>query len=263
MGIVIAFIMLIFSLWGGADILALCSLSLLSPISLLLINGLPTIYNNNFLELILPLSLTIVMNAALIQVPLPFIILGKNYFRYRKNPEQYQLPASSIIAKIFASCLGEPLPVGTILTKPLFYYQILENNTKFTNKLDLNAIYPIPFIRLTSEPLFRWKEFRRNSYSLLQPNKHFEQENCSLFTNSQINKDKWSFDFSIGLKSEEEDLFRQRTLIHQACNDKVLKRSYVWVQYSVPFLIPMFLGYILAFNGINIIFILLKLLNLM
>ena len=255
--------MLIFGLWGGADILALVCLSLLSPISLLLTDGLPTIYNNNFLELILPLSLTIVMNAALIQVPLPLIILGKNYFRYKKNPEPYRLPVSSKMGKIFASCLGEPLPMGSILTKPLFYYQILEKNSKYTNKMDLNATYPVPFIRLSSEPLFRWKEFKESSYSLLQPNRLLEQKKDYPISHLVINKDKWSFDFSIGLKSEEEDLFRQRTLIHQACNDKDLKRSYVWVQYSVPFLIPMFIGYILAFNGINILFLLLKLVNLM
>lgn len=78
--------MLIFGLWGGADILALICITLLSPISLALVEGVPSIYNQNYLEMILPIGLTIVMNAALLQTPIPFIILVKNYFGYKKNP---------------------------------------------------------------------------------------------------------------------------------------------------------------------------------
>ncbi len=254
-GILLSFFMLIFGLWGEADILGLICLSLLDPISIKLISGIPSIFNTNFLFLILPISLTLVMNAALLQIPIPIIILVKNYFGYRKNPERYQMPQSSTIQKIFASCLGEPLPISSILTKPFFHYQMLEKNALFTNKINLNEQYPVPFIRLASEPLLRWKENRRISYSLLQPNWVNKQKQNLNMTQLHRNGNKWSFDFSIGLKSEEEDLFRQRTLLGHAIADKNLQRETIWVQYSIPFLIPMFIGYVLAFIGINILFV--------
>lgn len=262
-GILLALFMLLFGLWGEADILALICLSLVNPISIKLISGVPNIFNTNFLSFILPVSLTLVMNAALLQIPLPIIILVKNYYGYRKHPERYQIPQSSTLRKIFASCLGEPLPITSILTKPLFFYQMLEKNTLYNNKKNLNEQYPVPFIRLASEPLLRWKENRRNSYSLLHPNMINKQRQNFSQLQFPKNKHNWSFDFSIGLKSEEEDLFRQRTLLNQASKDLNLQRENVWVQYSIPFLIPMFIGFILAFNGINILFQLFTLLHWM
>ena len=94
-GITLAFLMLIFGLWGGADVLALICLSLVSPISIEVISGLPSIYNNDFLTLIIPLSIALVMNAALIQVPIPFIILAKNYWKHKRFPELYAIPKTS------------------------------------------------------------------------------------------------------------------------------------------------------------------------
>lgn len=263
LGIILAFLMLILGLWGGADILALICLSLISPISIKVINGLPSIYNTNFLTLILPLSLALVMNAAIIQIPLPFIILAKNYRQYMQYPERYSEPKTSKIKKLFACCLGEPLPVSSILTKPIFHYQVLEKNHEFSNQENLNEKYPVPFVRLASEPLLRWQQYRRTSYSLLQPNIFLQQKRELTKLQNPSIKREWSFDFSIGLKSEEEDLYRQRMLIGHAVTEQNLRKNYLWVQYSIPFLIPMFVGYILAFNGINILFLVLQLLHLM
>ena len=259
-GIAIAIFMLIFGLWGGADILALISLSFLSPIPLTLINGLPSPTNPNYLSLIVPLSLSVIINAALLQIPLPLVILTKNYLSYRKNPALYSLPQSSPLAKVFASNLGEPLSMSAILQKPLFYYQSLEKNSLYANDKNLHELYPVPFIRLTSEPLLRWKQYRKKSFSLLRRNKVLDQRTDNPLLHQDMKSNKWQFDFSIGLKSEEEDLFRQRTLLQQATKKGNLRRSTLWVQYSIPFLIPMFIGYILAFNGFNILFEILKLL---
>lgn len=255
-GVILSAIMLIFGLWGGADILALICLSFLSPISIQLIQGLPSIYNTNYLELILPVSLSLVMNAALLQIPLPIIIFVNNWLRYKQHPEAYDQPKAPRLHKLFASFLGEPLLISSILTKPVFHYQTLEKNNSFKNTGDLDTIYPVPFIRLTSEPLLRWKQFRSEAFNQLN-NKFtiYEEPQINILTN-RISKYKWSFDFSIGLKSEEEDLYRQRTILQQAIKD----RKYLWVQYSIPFLIPMLIGYVLAFNGINILFEILKLL---
>lgn len=252
--------MFVFGLWGGADILALICLSFLNPISLNVSNGLPGITNPDYLSLILPLSLSIIMNAALLQIPLPLLILARNYLSYRKNPELYDLPKSSPLAKVFASFLGEPLQFITILQKPLFYYQALEKNSLYTNDKNLQEIYPVPFIRLASEPLLRWKQYRRKSFSLLQQNALTNLRITNPLIYQGLKTSKWEFDFSIGLKSEEEDLYRQRILLRQATNSKSLRRRTLWVQYSIPFLIPMFIGYILAFNGFNILFEFLKLL---
>ena len=259
-GIIIAIVMLLFGLWGGADIIALVCLSLLSPISMALTTGLPSIFNQNFLELILPMSLALVMNAAIIQIPLPIIIAIKNYATSKKNPEAYRLPQAPKLQKIFASFLGEPLPIHTILAKPVFYYQSLEKNTIFTNEIDLQSKYPVPFIRLASEPLLRWQRFSQNFLAIqklnyaqmIQPTKVQETKNNLRY--------KWSFDFTIGLKSEEEDLYRQRKILEHA-TQRELQRKYLWVQYSVPFLIPMLLGYILAFFNINLLFELFKYLH--
>lgn len=250
-GLIFAFIMLYFGLWGEADILAFICISLLSPIALSLTNGLPNIYDKNYLELIVPLNLSMIVNAAVIQIPIPIVIASKNYFRYKKNPEAYILPEASKRQKFFASFLGEPLLLSSILTKPVFYYQVMEKNVYFTNDVNLNNIYPVPFIRLTSEPLLRWKMFRAKTIELLTENKlDYKKQIIQDMINSDP-LEKWNFDFTIGLKSEEEDLYRQRILLEQATKGK-LKRKYLWVQYSIPFLIPMLLGYILAFSGINL-----------
>ncbi len=255
--------MLIFGLWGGADILALICIVLISPISQSLAGGVPSIYNPNYLQLILPIGLTIVMNAALLQVPLPLLILVKNYVRYNKNPELYYMPEASLIKKIFASCLGEPLPLREIITKPLFHYQVLETNAIYKEIPELLETYPVPFIRLASEPLQRWKQLRRDSYTLLRPNKMIESKNKSPLKRTVNSKEDWLFDFTIGLRSEEEDLFRQRTIVEQATKQGPLQRQYLWVQYSIPFLIPMFIGYILAFNNVNILFLILKFIQML
>ena len=261
LGMGIAFFMFLFGLWGGADIIALICLSLISPISLKVVSGLPSVFNSNYLELILPLSLTIVMNAALLQIPIPIIILIKNIFQYKSDTERYRLPDSSRLQKVFACCLGEPLELSEILTKPIFYYQVLEKNPLIGSMNDLHERYPVPFIRLSSEPLLRWQLFRAKSYSLLRTNRLLENKHNLLTTHPTIYNKPWSFDFSIGLQSEEEDLFRQRTILQRATQNDCFKRKYIWVQYSIPFLIPMFIGYILAFNGINILFIFLKMLK--
>lgn len=255
--------MLIFGLWGGADILALLCLVLISPISFVLVGGIPSIYNPNYLQMILPIGLTMVMNAAILQAPLPLFIAAKNFLTYRKQPELYQLPEASLIKKTFASFLGEPLPISTILTKPMFYYQVLETNTLFKQSPEPLDQFPVPFIRLASEPLVRWKQFRRSSFRTLQPNMIQNSRNKSPLRKSKTSDKEWSFDFTIGLKSEEEDLFRQRTIIKQAATKGPLQKHNLWVQYSIPFLIPMFIGYVLAFNNINILFLLLKFMHLL
>jgi hypothetical protein len=253
MGLVLTFVMLLFGLWGGADIIALFCLSIISPISIQLIGGLPSIHNNNFLSLILPISLSLVMNAALVQIPIPLFILGKNFINVKKHPNYYLLPKTSTKEKIFASCLGEPLPLRSILTKPIFYYQVLEKNPLFTNKVELNEVYPVPFIRLTSEPLIRWKLFRTRVYSILNPSILVSERDNAQFKLQNGYKKNWNFDFTVSLKSEEEDLFRQRTLLEHAVTELKTKKNILWVQYSVPFIVPMLIGYILAFNGINIL----------
>ena len=261
-GLIIAFVMLHFGLWGGADIIALVCLSIFSPISLALTTGLPSVFNQNYLELILPMSLALVMNAAIIQVPLPIIIGIKNYATSKKNPEAYRLPQATKLQKIFASLLGEPLPLNTILSKSIFYYQSLEKNTFFTNEIDLQSKYPVPFIRLASEPLLRWQTFPQNSLAIQKLNYKQMMRQTKIQETKNILRNNWSFDFTIGLKSEEEDLYRQRTILQHAAHGE-LQRKYLWVKYSVPFLIPMLQGYILAFFNINLLFELFKYLHLL
>jgi hypothetical protein len=135
-----------------------------------------------------------------------------------------------------------------ILKKPVWYYQVLEKLPSDKTNENLNAIYPVPYIRLNSESLYRWQLYKNQTFNLLQPNKLINISSGSKF----LSNNEWKFDFSIGLKSEEEDLYRQRTTINHAIRDK--SKSVLWVQYSVPFLLPLTIGLILSFFQINLIY---------
>lgn len=251
-GISIALIMGYFGLWGGADVLALICIALLSPLSLEQINGFNLTLIQNDIFILLPLTLTLVINASLLQLPLPFIILSKNILNFRSNPDKYINPEGSRYKKLVASFIGEPLLVNQILKKPIWYFQVLEKNYNFDNTTDLNSIYPVPFIRFQSEPLQRWSMYSKFSWSMIQNSNYINKVTYPPFRRNL----GWKFDFSIGMKSEEEDLFRQRTIISDAIDER---RRYLWVQYSVPFLLPMTIGYLLAFFQINLLGELMKL----
>lgn len=244
-GLFIAITFGYYGLWGGADVLALISISIISPISLFMLRSTSIMNENDLLLIILPFSLIILMNAVLIQIPIPFVLALKNGINYIRNPQAYRIPLEHPLKKIFASFLGGPISISDLIRKHPWFYSIIENHSNF-QKIE----FPVPFIRNSSEALYRWQLFRTKWWSLSMPQIQF---------NSNIlNKNKnqnWKFNFQLGLASEEEDLFRQRMILLEASQT----RSYLWIQYSIPFLIPLTLGYIISILGFNLLLELIRL----
>ena len=260
-GLFIALFMGFFGLWGGADVLALICITLMNPIPISLIDTTALPLLDQLLSYIFPLSLIIVINAVLIQLPLPIIIFLHNYRKKRQFKIMYALPIESNVNKFFANFLGEPLAIKDILAKPIFYYQVLEKERIPNTKVQyIESMYPVPFVRLCSEELVRWKMFRKEpqiyqNFNILQ----FKRNQFIDMLNTNP-KNHWKLDFSIGLKSEEEDMYRQRTVINSALFGRQ-KRNFLWVQYSVPFLLPMVIGFFLGFWGVNFLVEIFKILG--
>jgi Flp pilus assembly protein protease CpaA len=248
LGISIAIFMAIFGLWGGADVFALISLSTISPLPLYVLKDNNAAIGSTLLLQIFPISLSIVINAALLQIPLPFILAIRNGVRYTKNPLLYIEPDESRFKKLFACFLGGPSSLFDIIQKHPWFYQVLEKSPITQMSPLSDTYYPVPFIRYASESLYRWQLLRRSWWSIAIPQVHYSKI-FPLSKKIMERNYKWKFDFQIGLKSEEEDLYRQRTTLLEAQST----RKSLWIQYSIPFLVPLTIGYLLAFFWGNFI----------
>ena len=90
-GILLAILFGLLGMWGGADVLALISISIISPFSIFAFHNLNQITGTIFQLQIFPLSLSIIMNASLLQIPIPMGIAFKNGINYIKNPPSKKL----------------------------------------------------------------------------------------------------------------------------------------------------------------------------
>ena len=242
-GLLLALLIGLLGMWGGADILALISLSIITPFSLYVFNNLNPVFGTTLLLQTFPLSLSIIMNASLLQIPIPLAIAFKNSINYIKNPLPYRNPNASRLKKVFASFIGEPKDVYSIIQKNPWFYQVLETTTDLNQPFN----FPVQFMKYSSEPLFRWQIFRLSWWKI--KTKRLPNLDSFLLLQRRI---IWRFDFQLGLKSEEEELFRQRNTLLKAIHSP-FERHYLWIQYSIPFLIPMTIGYIIAFFWGNIL----------
>ena len=255
-GIVIVLFMGFLGFWGGADLLAILSISLMFPYPILIPNFYSSVLNSIFIYF--PLSLTIILNSALLQLPIPFLIFFSNAINYLKNPEMYFEPRrSSKIEKIFSSFLGSPKMIQNIaFMNPWFYNFMEEISIPFLINWT-NYSLSKPFLRLSSEQLLRFKKYsnlRRNNMPHIS------------FTNPKVQKmismssliEHRRFSHKIKLNSPEKDLYDQRIIIDQFNIQRLY--SYLWIQHSLPFVFFIFFGLILSIVGGNILFFILSLL---
>lgn len=251
-GISMALLVGYLGLWGGADVIAMVCVAILSPFPLVLVESHVA---NQILtpDQLFPLSLSIVVNASLLQLPIPFLLFLRNVFLFLRSPETYTEFRTRKLQAFLASFLGNPTTVYQVLQKHPWFYQVLEKSPQAQQTPPANTHYPVPFVRTTSEGLLRWQLFRRDVLSIHNPPFSTGIVGELLRPTSQP---QWQFDFTIGLGSEEEDLYRQRTTLQAAVENH---RRYLWIQYSVPFLLPLTVGYVIAFFWGNL---LLKLLGL-
>ncbi|MFX1251552.1 MAG: prepilin peptidase [Promethearchaeota archaeon] len=70
------------------------------------------------------------------------------------------------------------------------------------------------------------------------------------FLEKKIDEQKWEFDFTVGLGDEEEDLAKRKEIISQ-CEEE--NKETIWVQRSIPLLVPMVCGFFLSLHLGNII----------
>jgi hypothetical protein len=70
------------------------------------------------------------------------------------------------------------------------------------------------------------------------------------FLEKKTDGKKWEFDFTVGLGDEEEDLAKRKEVISQCEEDN---KEIIWVQRSIPLLVPMVCGFFLSLYLGNII----------
>ena len=252
LGIVLAFFMGLVGLWGEADVLAVIVISLMLPWPVFNLPFANPILNQTIK--FFPLSLTIILNSALLQLPIPLGIVIKNILMYLHHPEWYREPLYvSKFQKISAAFLGSPLTLEKIITMRPWFYSFLE---KYYIPFHINwqqySIGP-KFIRLKSEPLLRVQKFGLN----FQYNSWYQNSKNPMLpalpSLSQTLKYRRKMNFRAFLGTPEEDLLSQREVLEIAQHDPLLKR--LWIQYSIPMLIPLFFGLLISIFVGNIHFL--------
>lgn len=182
---VLAFIILLSGLQGGADAKALFCISVVCPLS---INS-----SASALEELIPLSITLFMNSILIMVPFPLVILAYNLVHPRNfNPPPIGPWWSHLLARFF----GYPADLEVIKKKHPWHYDFIE----------------------------------------------------------QREDNVWEFIFRITLGDPENDLNRRKRTLAAAEMDG---RTFLWIQPSLPFLVPMLVAFVISFLWGNLYFIIL------
>ena len=254
LGVGLAFLMGLFGLWGEADVLAVMTISLMLPWPLFNLPFTNPILNQTVK--FFPLSLTIILNSALLQLPIPIGIAIKNIRTYLDHPEWYREPLYvSRLQKLSAAFFGSPLPLYKIITMQPWFYSFLE---EYYAPFRINwQQYSVgtQFIRLRSEPLLRVQKFGSNLHY-----RSFYQSDINAMAPilpllSQPLKYRRKMNFRAFLGTPEDDLFLQREILEKAYNDPTLKR--IWFQYTIPMLIPLFFGLLISIFIGNILLLVL------
>ncbi|MHA1972250.1 MAG: prepilin peptidase [Candidatus Hodarchaeales archaeon] len=129
-GVIISLILFFLGLWGGADLLALISISICLPASSPMI-----IVESQRIKLLLnifPQSLTVLMNAIILTMPVPLIIFLYNLINRQKHPEKYKLDSEPLKNILLAYFIGYPCYLSQIeknFEKKIWHYDFLENYT--------------------------------------------------------------------------------------------------------------------------------------
>lgn len=104
--IIIALILLLGGLWGGADMFALIAIAVCSPMT-----GPVFILGDNRVEIlikIVPRSFSLLSNAILLTVPVPFILFFYNCFHLLIQSDLYKFQQESLKSKIAVLFIGYP-----------------------------------------------------------------------------------------------------------------------------------------------------------
>ncbi|MHA1984002.1 MAG: prepilin peptidase [Candidatus Hodarchaeales archaeon] len=242
-GIVLVIFMAYLGVWGGADLLALFSISLLLPypVSPSFLASL----ENLTVEALFPYSLTIILNSALLQIPIPIIIFLKNYKNYKKSPENYREPVRATkLEKYVSMFIGSPEKPERIVSMHPWYYRFME---KYVEPFRINQIpflLPEQFIRFSSEPLFRYNRYNNLRKRNIPDFNFYTHRHRELFTLGILAKQS-TFDHSIKLGEPEKDLLEQRKILDYLSKNRSKNR--IWIQYSIPFVVFIFFGLIATY----------------
>ncbi|HKZ40712.1 MAG TPA: A24 family peptidase [Candidatus Hodarchaeales archaeon] len=250
-GILIAISLGMLRLWGGADVLAMIAISLALPWP---VTSLPIQSQgaSTFLSFF-PLAVTVFFNAAILQIPIPLLIFMRNVKKFLQSPNSFLEPRNaSPLKKTFASFLGSPKTAPEIIKMPPWFYSFMER-FHYTNTVNWEPFLLRPsFVRHLSEPLLRWKKYRHKltSMHLVGPSTFRKSSPWFLPIFGRIRSD---LAVSAQLGSEEEDLMHQRQVLDMTMRDFQVQR--LWVQYTVPMLVPLTIGLALGVFVGNVIFL--------
>ena len=117
---------------------------------------------------------------------------------------------------------------------------------------------PKPFLRLSSEQLLR-KKIYYNMRRYDMPFISFTNSKKEKIYSLDSFKEQRKLSHKMKLNSPEKDLYDQRTIINHF-KEKGYS-NYLWIQYSIPFVVFIFLGLILSIIGGNILFVIISLLS--
>ncbi|MHA1166295.1 MAG: A24 family peptidase C-terminal domain-containing protein [Candidatus Hodarchaeales archaeon] len=239
-GIATGFLLVMIGFWGGADGKAMICISILSPLSPIILNN--TIVQNTasiIVERLFPFSVTVFMNSYIAIVPIPVILLVFNLYNYWKNPHLYR-DNYPLWKKIMVSSLGYPSSLHEIKKKNIWKYDILEsaNYPSIVKKVN-DSSGKLEGMKISA----RIPRFKHRIVNLGK-------------TNNNISaglgfRQTWKMEFVYGLADEVDDEYRRKSTLDRA--EKAGKNK-LWLLYAIPFLIPLAFGYFTAIFFGNLIF---------
>jgi prepilin signal peptidase PulO-like enzyme (type II secretory pathway) len=239
LGIILAFIVIILGLWGGADAKAMICIAIMSPLSPLVFDI--TTSSGRIMSIfsdLIPFSITIFMNAFILTFPIPIILLSYNILNYKKRPTLYR-DKYPLWKKIAASCLGYPSFLHDIRKKHLWKYDVLEVKNEQSKSFNAHCG------RTTNE----WRKISAKVPSLNQ--RIVNTGKISFIRHgSLLEEHKWKLNFQIGLGDETDDEQKRISAIKAAHREG---KNKLWLLYTIPFLVPLTLGYLLSLFAGNLI----------
>lgn len=234
--IIIAILFSISGLWGGADGLAIFMLILINPFSF---ND-NVVHHDKILTLfqIIPFSLNIIINAYIIALLFPLALLLYNFIQYKRYSYLYLEPIHiPKWQKIIVSFIGYPISIEKLEKKDYWHYELLEKK----NKKSIYLQQRIPLLL----------NLRKNNNVLSQK-----------FTLTRFLGLKNSVNYKLNsimtIEDETVAIFKRMRFLQEA---KENERNSVWIQYSLPFIFLILLGYIFTVFYGNIVLIFVDLIN--
>ncbi|MFW9997469.1 MAG: A24 family peptidase C-terminal domain-containing protein, partial [Candidatus Odinarchaeota archaeon] len=187
---------------------------------------------------LIPFPITIFMNAFILTFPLPFILLGYNFFNYRRQPVLYR-NKYPLWKKLVASNLGYPSFLHNIKKKHLWKYDVLEIKNPHLKS----------WKALTGNIANEWRKTSARIPSLKQRNVNNGRVVLTSFS-SIVEERKWQLKFQIGLGDETDDELKRLNALKSADRDG---KNKLWLLYTIPFMVPLTLGYFVSLFYGNIV----------